>query len=191
MPHVFAQYGVEWRSLHQDWEIREWRDSGALPTLRNQKIFDRAKQLYPVPKWEWKRFQADLLRLELLEQHGGVYVDTDVEPLAPISPLLDGRSCVVGFSPQHRNGEHPITNCVMAATPGHPYITALIDGIGEAVDAYGHLSLARSVGPWHLTRVWRAGSWPQVTVLPAAQLFEGWLRHRWNSGARRRGEGIH
>lgn len=188
LPERFATYGEQWRRLHPDWKITDWQDYDALPPLRNQGLFDQAERLYPS---DWKRFEADLLRLELLWLHGGVYSDTDVEPLRPIDDLLRGHSCVVGRSPQHRRGEHPITNAVMAATPGHPYVGALIDGIPAAMREHGRKTLAQSVGPWHLTRTYEAGDWSDVTVLSADELYgEDWLRHDWNTAARRRGEGV-
>lgn len=191
LPEAFADYGMRWRELHPGWEIREWRDSAELPSLRNRSLFDRARELYPRPAWEWRRFEADLLRLELLEQYGGVYVDADVEPLANVASLLDGRICLVGRSPQSSGGVHAITNAVMAAVPGHPWIAALVDGVTEAVRKYGHRPLAQCVGPWHLNRTYEAGRWSDVTVLEPEVLYEGgWLRHDWNSAARRRGGGV-
>lgn len=191
LPEVFAEYGDRWRELHPGWEIREWRNSADLPPLRNRALFDRARELYPNPAWEWRRFEADLLRLELLEQFGGLYVDCDVEPLANLEPLLEGGTCVVGRSPQQASGVQPITQCIMAAEPLHPFVTALIDGIPEAVRRFGHRTLAQSVGPWHVTRTYQAGDWADVTVLLASELFEGgWVRHGWNSAARRRGAGV-
>lgn len=188
LPGRFAAYGRRWAELHPGWQVCDWRDRTNLPTLRLQALFDRAAELYPAPAWEPRRFEADLLRLELLEQYGGLYVDADVAPLTNLEPLLDGRTCVVGRSPQARRA---ITNAVMAAVPGHPWVTALVDGAPEAVRKYGHRPLAQCVGPWHLTRTYDAGHWPDVTVLPAADLYEGgWLRHQWNSAARRAGGGV-
>lgn len=188
LPEPFARNGERWGELHPGWRVIDRRDRAQLPPLRNQQLFDRARELYPA---DWKRFEADLLRLELLWLHGGVYADTDVTPRRHLGPLLDGRQCVAGRSPQHLRGAHPITNAVMAAEPKDPWVEALIDGIPDAVDRFGHLPLARSVGPWHLTRVYEAGHWPGVTVLDHGTLYGGqWLTHAWNSGARRRGAGV-
>lgn len=190
LPDRFACHGRRWAALHPGWQLWDWRDSHDLPPLRNRGLFDRARELHPRPSWEWRRFEADLLRLELLETYGGLYADMDVQPLANLEPLLDGRTCVVGRSPQASGGVHAITNAVMAAEPGHAYITALVDGIPDAVRSHGHRPLAQCVGPWHLQRTYDSGPWPDVTVLAPEVLYEGgWLRHQWNSAARRRGAG--
>ena len=44
--------------------------------------------------------KADILRYELLERYGGVYVDVDMECLQSLDPLLDARGLIflAGFS---------------------------------------------------------------------------------------------
>lgn len=186
MPDQFAEYGRIWDDLHPEWDRTDWTDSGKLPELHNQDLFDRAKEHYPD---DWKRLQADLLRLEVLWLFGGVYSDTDARPLRPLRELLDGQSCVLARSPQHIDGVHPITNCFMAATPGHPYLLDLINGCAQALADYGDRNLAQSVGPWHLTRVYEAEDRPDVTVADF-DFFGHWIGHDWNNAARKRGEGV-
>lgn len=188
LPEPFAVNGRRWAELHPEHQVVDWLHSDRLPRLRNQQLIDQAHEIYPN---DWKRFTADLVRLELLWLYGGVYADTDVTPHRHIGPLLDGRLCLVGRSPQTRKGKHPITNAVMAAEPGHPYVDALITRAPRAVIEHGHEPLARSVGPWHLTRTYDSWSWPTVTVLGHRELYGGeWLVHAWNNAARKRGEGV-
>lgn len=188
LPDAFDANGQRWTERHPHWNVIDWRHSDRLPPMRNQTLIDQAHLIYPS---DCKRFIADLVRLELLWLYGGVYADTDVTPHRHIGPLLDGRSCVVGRSPQHRRGRHPITNAVMAAEPGHPYIDALITSAPAAAREHGHLPLARSVGPWHLTRTYESADWPVVTVLDHETLYGGgWLTHSWNTAARKRGVGV-
>lgn len=187
LPQEFARNGQQWQALHPDWDVMLWRDRGELPPMNNARVFADAARWYPR---DWKRFEADVLRLELLWRYGGVYVDTDVRPVKPVDELLDGVSCLVGRSPQSLGGWHPITNAVMAATPRHPYIAALLNQLAPVVRQYHRKPLSRSIGPWHLTRVWESGEWPDVTVLGSGELYGGeWLRHSWNTARRRRGEG--
>lgn len=191
MPATFEEFGRRWEYLHPEWELRDWRSSAELPEdLPGVGWRMRARELCPN---DWKRFIADVLRLELLASFGGLYVDTDVEPHQNITPLLEGESCVVGFSPQHINGEHPITNCFMAAEPGHTYLVDLLLNIGPAIGRFGHRSLATMIGPWHLTRTLRNDPERRydVTVLPWQELFEGpWITHHWNTAKRKAGEGL-
>lgn len=202
MPALFADYGQRWQALHPGWEIRDWRDSAELPPLRNQALFDAARDLVPR---DWKRFQADLLRLELLDQAGGVYADCDVEPLRPFDDLL-GHQVLVAYSPNRgRDGQRLLTQAVLGAEPGHPFIDACITGMPEAVRRYGDRPLAQMIGPHHITRVWQASPHgvqplPEQTFYPQsvadrdagrpADLDGAYCWHRWNSSLRRRGRGL-
>lgn len=183
MPEPFAVFGEQWAETHPGWRVVEWTDSATLPPLVNQAAFDAAETLYPS---DHKRFRADLLRLELLLLYGGVYVDTDAQPARSLDPLRE-HSCFVGPSPQHVRGDHPLTQAVVGATPDHPFIWALVDGIPDALAEHGHRTLAQSVGPWHVTRTLRGGDF-DVTVVE--DLYERWVVHHWNNGLRKRGQGL-
>lgn len=189
MPERFRAFGEAWRDLHPGWTVKDWTCTCQLDGLRllGAGIRKRAKTVIPR---DWKRFVADVLRLELLHEFGGLYVDTDVEPHRPFDDLLMGRRVLVARSPNaDARGYHAITNCVMAAVPGHPYIRALIDGLGRAIRDHGRQHLARMIGPWHLDRTYAAHEWPDVDVLDWPQVTP-WLTHYWNNGRRKRGEGL-
>lgn len=154
MPTEFEEYGRRWRELHPGWEVIDWRRSSDLPNLVNQDHFDRARELCPK---DWKRYQSDLLRLELLWQYGGVYVDTDVEPLKPLDDLVNGlpTGAFASWSPNKAGNTRLLTQFILGSTPGHPWVKACIDGIPDATRAYGDRPLAQMIGPHHVTRVWR------------------------------------
>src|SRR5690606_22915753 len=97
LPGVFRSWGFEWSRLNPGWSLWDWGDSGELVNLDlpRQDLRDRAREILPN---DWKRFKADVLRLELLYEFGGLYVDMDVEPHAPIDELLDGKQVLVARS---------------------------------------------------------------------------------------------
>lgn len=164
MPAPFAEWGKKWQALHPEWEVTDWRSTAELPPLVNQRLFDRAQELAPK---DWKRFQADLLRLELLYLYGGVYVDTDVEPLRPFDRLLYAEA-FIGQSPHPDvNGRTILTQAVMGARPGHGWVKACIDQLPGSFRRYARRRLAVSVGPHHVTRVWRGWDGDSVLVHPA------------------------
>jgi mannosyltransferase OCH1-like enzyme len=189
MPPAVRRFGDRWRELHPTWEVMDWTSRGYVEALGLPAgdVRARAKAVLP---GDWKRFEADVLRLELLYRFGGLYVDTDVEPLIPIDALLDGHKCLVARSPQTDGyGYHAITNCVVAAAPNHPWIKALLDGLTLAIEQHGHQHLARMIGPWHLDRTYSSRHWPDVHVIYWPQMGN-WLTHYWNNQRRRRGVGI-
>jgi mannosyltransferase OCH1-like enzyme len=153
MPAEFAAYGDMWRVLHPGWKVCEWGDD--LPAgLQQADVFARAVEVCPYDRW---RFEADVLRLQLLWEFGGVYVDTDVEPLRALDPLLVGVECFASWSPHRGPGDRRLlTNAVLGASPRHPFIGACLDGLTAAIEKFRARPLAQMIGPWHLTRVFEA-----------------------------------
>lgn len=203
IPDQFEIWWKCWQELHPGWEFMSWDDSSLLPELRQQQIFERARRIIPR---DWKRFQSDLLRLELLWRYGGVYVDCDIEPLKPLDPLLDGVEAFAGWSPNRgRRGERIITQALLGARPEHPWIGACLDAIPDAVERYRGRPLAQMIGPWHVTRAWEQHP-EAVTIFDEgvfypqsirsrdageqANLSDAYTHHRWNTTARKRGIGI-
>lgn len=70
----------------------------------------------------WKKWAllSDYVRLHILLEYGGIYLDTDVELIRSIDELLN-HSCVIGFEMTQLNNKC-IGNAVLAATSGHTFI---------------------------------------------------------------------
>lgn len=202
MPYEFEEYGRRWRELHPNWEVVDWRRTADLPRLINQDHFDRARELCP---GDWKRYKSDLLRLELLYAFGGVYIDTDAEPLKPLDDLVDSinTGAFATWSPNLHHGRKLLTQFVLGAEPGNAWIRRCIDGIPAATARYRHRALAYMIGPHHVTRTWAADP-SGVSVLShrlfgpqsndernqgaAPDLSEAYAWHRWaNTRDNRRG----
>lgn len=77
---------ASWKQNMPDYEIIEW----------NEDNFDvncnpYVKQAYENKKWA---FVTDYVRLKVLFEHGGIYLDTDVEVLKNFDSLLNGKSFI-------------------------------------------------------------------------------------------------
>jgi inositol phosphorylceramide mannosyltransferase catalytic subunit len=134
MPEEFERYGRTWVEHHPEWEMRLWADDN-LPELRHPDALERCRN---------EGEQSDLIRYEVLLRFGGVYVDTDVECLRPIDPLID----VPAFAGATRPGK--LGSAVVGAVAGHPGIELLLERASERVGV-GHQ--AASAGPRLLTDV--------------------------------------
>ncbi|TMW63096.1 hypothetical protein Poli38472_002037 [Pythium oligandrum] len=109
-----------WTQLHPDWEYRVWRDADVTRlSLKNQSAFDAATNFGA---------KSDILRYEILEMVGGVYVDVDTQCVRPVDTLVKHFAFVVGIS---NTGCVEINNGFIAATPHHPILTHLIDSIQQ------------------------------------------------------------
>lgn len=128
-PDWMQPYAQTWQDHHPDWELRQWGndDISSLFPLHNQKLYDRAAELFPRNEYQ---FKADLLRYELLLRYGGMYVDADFYCLRNLEPLVGEAEWFATWEQQDRW----IANGLMGSTPNHPFMRALVDGLSFRVD---------------------------------------------------------
>jgi mannosyltransferase OCH1-like enzyme len=159
VPDRFEAYWDRFRDLHPDWELRTWDDSGGLDWLRCPSEFSSAKT------WAGK---SDVLRYELLYEFGGVYVDTDVEPLRPFDELLEDDRPFIGWEDGNL-----LCPTVMGAPPKHPAIWKLLQELPRWFHKYERMPPNRQTGPYFVTRFLRGRA--DVRQLdPAAFYPVGW-----------------
>lgn len=106
---TFARHNPGWRQ-----KIWTEADIDGLEMV-NRDLYDAAKTEAPD---DWIRWRADIARLEIVYQFGGIYADTDAECVAPLEPLLE-YPCWFAESP---NAPGHATQAVFGAEPGHPFI---------------------------------------------------------------------
>ncbi|WP_243840643.1 glycosyltransferase family 32 protein [Paenisporosarcina antarctica] len=101
-----------WEKHLSDYQIIEW----------NEQNFDVHKSLYVEQAYNEKKFAfvSDVARLKVLQQYGGIYMDTDVEVFKPFDDLLNNK-CLLGFE----EGNYVATS-FMACIPFHPLIEEFI-----------------------------------------------------------------
>lgn len=108
LPDDHARWIETWRVQHPEWEHRLWTEDDLPDDPVRPEVLERLRM--PVER-------ADILRLEILNRHGGVYVDTDVECLRPVDDALAGHDFVgVCLKPGR------MTNTFIASAPGHPLV---------------------------------------------------------------------
>lgn len=102
-----------WRYHLPNYKFIEWNEDN-FDILSNKYV----AEAYQEKKWA---FVSDYIRLYALFNYGGVYMDTDVEVLKSLDPLLR-LSAFTGFE---RNSS-PITG-IIGAVRSHPWIGELIE----------------------------------------------------------------
>ena len=89
--------------------------------MQNQALFESAVN------WGEK---ADILRYEILNQFGGLYVDTDFECLRAFDALHKLCDFYIGLESIERRFQSPrMSNALIACSAGHPMIRACINSI--------------------------------------------------------------
>jgi mannosyltransferase OCH1-like enzyme len=113
IPYRFEAYWKHWKYLHPSWAPHTW--TGEEFELITQRFYDLQDNFGAM---------SDLLRLEVLYRCGGVYVDTDMEPLGSLDPIAQVMRCFAGATV----GGGP-SNAIMGCEAGHPAILHLLEEI--------------------------------------------------------------
>lgn len=87
MPKFLKNNVEQWKRLCPDYEIIEWNE---LNYDVNKNRY--AKQAYDMKKWG---YVSDYVRLDIIHEYGGIYLDTDIEMLCRPDELLyqEGFAC--------------------------------------------------------------------------------------------------
>ncbi len=105
---------ASWKKYCPDYEIIEW----------NENNYDFTKNQYMKEALEAKKwgFVPDYARLDIIYQHGGIYLDTDVEIIKSFDPLLSNKG-FAGFESE----ENVNFGQGFGAEPGNEVIKELMD----------------------------------------------------------------
>lgn len=117
MPEAHQRYVDGWKNHFQDYEIIRWDESNSpihLPYM--QKALAHRK---------WANL-SNYTRLHALYEHGGIYLDTDIEVLKTFDELLTNE-CFVGFENNKIDWASCVNNAVMGAVPRHTFVSELKD----------------------------------------------------------------
>ena len=128
LPAHWAPSLASWRRLHPEWEVILWTDT----TLREfmESVFPDRLALYDSFKYNIQR--VDMARYCLLEHHGGVWCDLDIEPVVNLEAVLllyynmGARVLISESAVVHRENKN-LTNAFMASVPRHPFWSAVYE----------------------------------------------------------------
>lgn len=121
MPKIAKKCIRSWKRLCPDYQIIEWNEENF-----NIESIVWTKQAYQAKKYA---FVADYVRLYVLKNYGGVYLDIDQELIKPVDPFMEHRGfggfmCpnaitmgVIGFEK-----EHPVVNRLFDYYKGKSYV---------------------------------------------------------------------
>lgn len=139
MPARFVHFGETWMKYHPDWTMQLWTDE-SLPALINEQEFLQAETFAQ---------KSDILRYELLLKFGGVYLDTDVECLKCINPLLVDVECFASKYPK----EYFVMQDVVGAAPEHPFLVDVVRQLPQYFHENSCRSIVYQTGPLFFTTV--------------------------------------
>jgi len=135
--------------------------------------------------------RADIIRLLVLYQHGGIYIDADSVVMKPakFATFLDKNKAGVFFGwenidssqtkklgnlgPELRGTKRLIANGLIGAAAKHPFIQKLLDGIISNAKREAGQAAWKRVGPLYVSRVYfkSKGDFPDVHVYPMKYFY--------------------
>lgn len=130
-PAAMLRYIESWKKFLPNYEIKEW----------NETNFDIDCCPYVQEAYQEKKyaFVSDYARLYALYHHGGVYLDTDVEVMKELSPLLNKGDCIFGFEEKNY-----IATSTMITKPKQAFIK-------QYLESYHSRSFLRTDGTLDMT----------------------------------------
>lgn len=144
LPRKLRRWADAWRRRHPQWAWKLWLDRDVdafdFPT---RDLFDSADC------WGQK---SDLLRAEILNVFGGVYVDLDYQCYKPLDPLAERCACFtilrrlfvahLGW-PAVWRAPVAVCNSLIGAVPGHPILGAYLGRVRSRWDDRAQWTLRR------------------------------------------------
>lgn len=112
-----------WRKFLPDYEIREWNENNF-----DVNIIPYTYEAYRLKKYA---FVSDYARFYILYHYGGLYFDTDVEIIAPMSEII-ARGAFFGCEKGESNDTQIASGLGLAVEPFHPIYADILNN-------YNHL----------------------------------------------------
>jgi len=140
LPDRYKKLTDTWKQLHPDWEYKLWTDAD-VPNIDIEKIniFKACNN---------NGMKSDILRYEILRQHGGIYVDTDFECIKSFDDLM----YLEFFTGISYDSNACLYNGLIATTPHHPIIEACVNNLNTQYRGNGAMEIIDATGPYYFTR---------------------------------------
>ena len=140
LPEKFEAFCETWKTHHPDWEYKLWTDED-LPDFH----FVTGNKINQSQNWAQK---SDILRLEILNRYGGLYVDVDFMCFKPHDVLHYQSDFYAGLE------NRVIANALIAAAPNHPIIRTFLQIIEMTKKLHPHIDIVQQqTGPDMFTRI--------------------------------------
>jgi len=173
LPNKAAVAIESWKAHHPGWEIRIWTDEEVASFLWTDShaklVFEQAES------WAEK---ADVLRLDILYQFGGIYSDVDVLCLRSFHDLIvQGvtffSSFELNYTSRHYGKAFYVGTAVMGASKGSSLMKSCLKLCQTQLEAPG-IGILKRTGPCLISRVCEIALREEeenILILPCSYLY--------------------
>jgi inositol phosphorylceramide mannosyltransferase catalytic subunit len=141
LPEEYKKWTTTWQKFHPTWEYRLWLDKDA-------EVFDlspRARHHFDESRNYGQK--SDILRHEILNRYGGLYVDTDFECLKPFDDLL----YLKFFTSSGYNEYVELYPALIGCVPNNPVSQRYINDL-PSMGTRNWKEMFETTGPYYYTR---------------------------------------
>lgn len=127
MHPLMVKWKQKWESLHPEWKVKVWSETKgrtASLTCWDETIDSSFPELLRHCCHLSQR--SNIWRYELLHQLGGLYLDTDFEPVKCLDPLIMGLKAFAGRCHVVNSSSTTIGNSIIGCVPRHDWTKDLI-----------------------------------------------------------------
>ena len=151
-----------WKEKNPEFTYIRWNEEEIKTRLLKLRCKEKIQEI------EEMCGKADILRLEILYEYGGIYIDADSICIEPIDDLLMNTKAFASYEHEEiRKGL--ISNGTIGFPPKHPLIKKALEWI-ENNDVSQKKTGKRAwmtVGPTLLTKMYNSGLFKDVTIFPS------------------------
>lgn len=144
MPPLMCQWREKWKTLHPSWQIKIWSEApGRIELLTCKYETLASKHPALLQRCCHLSQRSNIWRYELIARFGGLYLDTDFEPIKNIEDLIDSKEAFAGKSTvTYPEGTKIEAACsLFGCIAHHPWTMDLVEHIGTRDP-----TLSRSLG---------------------------------------------
>lgn len=148
-----------WQEAHPDWEFRLWGNAqlGGRDWINARHIAEMSGREY--------NGVADMMRWEILHEHGGIVFDADSICARPLDEaLLDCEAFACWENEIARPGL--IAAGYFGCTAGNSFVKQIIDDISASPSVIGDMAW-KTVGPQRLTDCYRKFGYTRLRIYPS------------------------
>jgi mannosyltransferase OCH1-like enzyme len=139
IPELFEQWWDDFKVIHTDWEFV------TIKSFDEFEISDEIKEL--LPTIESYAGLSDILRLIVLYEMGGVYVDTDIKPIKSFDSLVKDDTPFLG-----KRSKVSFESAVIGTPKGHPTFKLLLEKLPKWVETHKENSASVQTGPAFISK---------------------------------------
>lgn len=134
MHPLMIQWREGWGKLHPGWDIKVWTEGRDIEELVAGSLIAKSRYPHLLKRCCHLSQRSNIWRYEIIEQFGGLYLDTDFEPIKRIEPLIENTPSFAGqaYTCYKETGVKLEIGCsLIGAMPHHPWLQHLTNNIEE------------------------------------------------------------